>query len=142
MIEWVLNALPPGDFSKQYFGVYHGWEICWLYEYLQWILKNSNIYILSLQFFILSFTYDTAQKTFFFPNVLKRWPFQNKSHWNIIFLVLSGKIIFIFPKNMILLFRRKRKNDFSQKNPWKYDVFFKCSEKMVFPKSFTGTWSF
>ena len=132
----------PGDFSKQYFGVYHVSCLRNMYEYLQWILKNSNIYILSLQFFILSFTYDTAQKTFFFPNVPKRWPFQKKLHWNIIFLVLSGKMISIFPQNMILLFRRKRKDYFSQKNPWKYNVFFKCSEKMIFPKNFTGTWSF
>ena len=26
------------------------------------------------------------------------------------------------------------KYDLSQKDKWKYDVFFKCSEKMVFPK--------
>ena len=26
------------------------------------------------------------------------------------------------------------KDDLSQKNTWKYDIFFKCSEKMVFPK--------
>ena len=25
------------------------------------------------------------------------------------------------------------KDDLSQKNTWKYDIFFKCSEKMVFP---------
>ena len=52
-----------------------------------------------------------------------------------IFLVLSGKMIFLFPENMILFFRHKRKDDISQKNTWKYDIFFKCSEKMVFPKN-------
>ena len=26
------------------------------------------------------------------------------------------------------------KDDLSQKNTWKYDIFFKCPEKMVFPK--------
>ena len=51
-----------------------------------------------------------------------------------IFLVLSGKMIFLFPENIILFFRRKMKDDLSQKNTWKYDIFFKCSEKMVFPK--------
>ena len=51
-----------------------------------------------------------------------------------IFLVLLGKMIFLFPENMILFFRHKRKDDLSQKNTWKYDIFFKCSEKMVFPK--------
>ena len=52
-----------------------------------------------------------------------------------IFLVLLGKMIFLFPENMILFFRHKRKDDLSQKNTWKYDIFFKCSEKMVFPKN-------
>ena len=51
-----------------------------------------------------------------------------------IFLVLSGKMMFFSPENMILFFRQKIKDDFSQKNTWKYDVFSKCSEKMVFPK--------
>ena len=35
------------------------------------------------------------------------------------------------------------KDDLSQKNTWKYDIFCKCSEKLVFPKTnCTGTWSF
>ena len=59
--------------------------------------------------------------------------FPKKSHWNMIFLVvLSGKKIFLFPEN-ILFFRRTMKDDLSQKNKWKY-IFFKCPEKMVFPK--------
>ena len=51
-----------------------------------------------------------------------------------IFLVSSGKMIFLFSENIILFFRRKMKDDLSQKNTWNYDIFFKCSEKMVFPK--------
>ena len=51
-----------------------------------------------------------------------------------IFLVLLGKMVFLFPENMMLFFRRKMKDDLSQKNTWKYDIFFKCSEKMIFPK--------
>ena len=50
------------------------------------------------------------------------------------FLVLTGKMIFLFPENSILFFRRKMKGDISHKNTWKYDIFFKCSEKMIFPK--------
>ena len=71
---------------------------------------------------------------FLFPDVLKRWSFQKKLHWNMIFLLLSGKIIFLFPENMILYLRRKMKDDLSQKNTQKYDIFFKLSEKIVFPK--------
>ena len=51
-----------------------------------------------------------------------------------IFLVLSEKMIFLFPEKMILFFRQKMKEDLYQKNSWEYDIFFKCSEKMVFPK--------
>ena len=55
-----------------------------------------------------------------------------------IFLVeLSGKMIFLFPENMISFFRRKMKGDLSQKNAWKHDIFFKCPKKMVFQKKLT-----
>ena len=48
-----------------------------------------------------------------------------------IFLVLLGKMISLFPEIMILLLERKMKDYLSQENTWKYDVFFKCSEKIV-----------
>ena len=51
-----------------------------------------------------------------------------------IFLVLSGKMIFLFLENIILHLRRKMKDHLSQKNTQKYDVFLKLSEKMVFSK--------
>ena len=60
--------------------------------------------------------------------------FPKKSHWNKLFLVSSETMIFLFPKNMILFFKWKMKHDLSQKNTGKYDIFFKCSDKRVFPK--------
>ena len=36
--------------------------------------------------------------------------------------------------NMILFFRQEMKDGVTQKNTWKYDIFFKCSEKMIFSK--------
>ena len=60
--------------------------------------------------------------------------FPKKFHWNMIFPLLSGMVMFLFPKNLILPPGRKRKDDLSQKNTWKYDIFFKCSEKLVFSK--------
>ena len=76
----------------------------------------------------------TARKTIFsFSKSFEKMVFPKKSHWNMIFLVLSGKMIFLFPENMILFFRHKRKDDLSQKNTWKYDIFFRCSGKIVFP---------
>ena len=60
-----------------------------------------------------------------------------------IFLVLSGKMIFLFAENMILFFGRKMKDDLSQKNTWKCDIFFKCTEKIISPKkNHAGIWSF
>ena len=75
----------------------------------------------------------TARKTIFFPDVLKRWSFQKKCRWNMIFLVLSRKMIFLFSENMILPLIWKMKDDLSHKNTWNY-IFLKCSEKMVFWK--------
>ena len=41
----------------------------------------------------------------FSANVLEIWSFQKQFHWNMILLVLSGKMEFLFPENMILFFR-------------------------------------
>ena len=41
--------------------------------------------------------------------------FSKKLNWNMIFLVSAGKMIFLFPQNMILFFRLKMKDDLSQK---------------------------
>ena len=58
-----------------------------------------------------------------FSNVLKRWSFQNKLHWNMIFLVSWGKMAFLFPKTMIFLLRAEYERWSFSKNTWKYDVF-------------------
>ena len=56
----------------------------------------------------------TARKTMFsFSGRPEKMVFPNKLRWNMIFLVLSGKMIFLFPKNMILHVRRKMKDDLS-----------------------------
>ena len=81
-------------------------------------------------------TMVTARKTIFSSfKCSEKMVFPKKSHWNMIFLiVLSGQVIFLFPENMIFFFRRKKmKDDLSQKYTWKYDIFFKCPKKMVFP---------
>ena len=79
---------------------------------------------------------DTARKTMFsFSKCFEKKVFPKKFRWNMIFLALSGKMMFLFLENMILFFRHKRKDDLSQKTTCKYDIFLKCSEKMVFPKN-------
>ena len=74
---------------------------------------------------------------FSFSRRPEKMVFPKKLRWNMIFLVLSGKIMFLFPENMILYLRRKMKDDLSQKNTRKYDIFFKLSKKMVFLKKVT-----
>ena len=60
--------------------------------------------------------YITAGKTIFsFSRRPKKMVFPKKLCWNIIFVVLSGKVTFLFPENMILPLRRKMKDDLSQK---------------------------
>ena len=46
---------------------------------------------------------------FLFPNVLKRWSFQKNRTgiWSFLYHQETGKMIFLFPENMILFFRRK-----------------------------------
>ena len=58
--------------------------------------------------------------------------FPNKSHWNMIFLVLSGKIIFLFPENIILFLDTKRKMIFLKKIP----------ENIIFSSGVLERWSF
>ena len=58
--------------------------------------------------------------------------FPKKLSWNMIFLVLSGKMIFLFPKNIILPLRRKMKDDLSQK----------IHGNIIFPSNVLKRWSF
>ena len=60
-----------------------------------------------------------------------------------IFLVLLGKIMFLFPKNMILHLRRKMKDDLYQKKHTKIRNFLQTFWKDgLFKKGGAGTWSF
>ena len=60
----------------------------------------------------------------FSSNVLKRWSFLQKSHWNMTFLVISGKIVFLLSRKYdIFSLDGKLKNIFL-KNTWKYDMFY------------------
>ena len=59
--------------------------------------------------------------------------FPKKLHWNMIFFIISVKIVFLFfQKYDIFSLDGKEKVIFLKKNTWKYDGFFRCSEKVVF----------
>ena len=74
-------------------------------------------------FYLLFFLYHnhhhynhTARKTIFsFSGRPEKMVFPKNMIWNMIFLVLSGKMIFLFSENMILHVRRKMKDDLSKK---------------------------
>ena len=58
----------------------------------------------------------TARKNIFsFSKYSEKIVFPQKSHWNMTFLISSRLMIFLFSENMILFFRRKMKDDLSQK---------------------------
>ena len=86
----------------------------------------------------------TARKTIFsFSRRPEKMVFPKKSRWNMIFLVLSGKMIFLFLENMILHLKRKTKDDLSQKKYTEIRYFLQTFWKDgLFKKGHAGTWSF
>ena len=75
--------------------------------------------------------HGTENHIFFFQTSWKGG-LSKKLCWNMIFLVLSGKTIFLFPENMILTARRKMKDDLSQK----------IHGNMIFSSNVLKRWSF
>ena len=82
------------------------------------------------------FTSLCEQPYFLFPNVLKRWSFQKNRTGIWSFLCYQERWCFFFPKIWSYSLDTKGKMIFlKKKNTWKYDIIFKCSEKMVFLKN-------
>ena len=77
---------------------------CWIsYKWVNKIESGSHIK-------------DIARKTIFpFSKCSEKMDFPKKSNWNMIFLVSTGKMAFLFPKNMILFFRDGKWNDLKKK---------------------------
>ena len=100
----------------------------------------------------IAINHSTARKTIFsFSGRPEKMVFAKKLRRNMIFLVLPGKMIFLFPENMISHVRRKMKDDLSkkihgnmifssnllkrwsfQKRPRRHMIFLVLSGKMVF----------
>ena len=58
-------------------------------------------------------------KMIFSSSVLKRWSFQKGLRWDMIFLVLSGKIVFFSQKHD----RKESEERSFSRNTWKYEIF-------------------
>ena len=88
------------------------------------------MYILSFQISQLV-SPNTARKTIFsFSRRPEKMVFPKKLRWNMIFLVLWGKMIFLFPENMILPPGRK----------WKMIFLKKIHENMIFSSNVLKKW--
>ena len=75
------------------------------------------------------------EKSYFFPNALKRWYFEKDSTGIWPFLYYQERWYFIFPKISSYSLDGKWKMMIQKKkNSWKYDIFLKCSGNIVFPK--------
>ena len=76
---------------------------------------------------------NTARKTIFsFSRRPEKMVFPKKSRWNMIFLVLLGKMIFLFPENMIL----------PPDGKWKIIFLKKIHGNMIFSSNVLKRWSF
>ena len=81
----------------------------WLVVSVYKPLTQNAIYVLRWLFQIIK----AAQKAMFsFSRRPEMMVFPKKLRWKLIFLVLSGKMIFLFPENMILHVISKMKDDF------------------------------
>ena len=107
---------------------------------LSCIIRKDNTFFPknTILFFRRSMKDDLSQK----KKYMEIWDFlqmfwkndlSKKSHWNMIFLVvLSRKMIFLFPESMILFFRRQMEDDLSQK----------IHGNTIFSSNALKTWSF
>ena len=78
--------------------------------------------------------YDGRKTIFSFSGHREKMVFPKNSRWNMIFFVLSVKMISLFFENMILPLGWKMKDELSQESPRKFNIFFRCFEKMIFSK--------
>ena len=95
----------------------------------RWVLLINATFV-----HLIYFVHRTKKPYFCFPNVLK-WSFHKNRTGIWSFLYYQERWYFFFPKIWSYSLDTKGKMIFFKKNTWKYDIFFKCSEKMVFPKN-------
>ena len=104
----------------------------WL-VYLRCTVNRDEVH--RIGFLIVTWLHCTENHIFFFQTSWKDG-FSKKSRWilKIWFSLYYQERWFFFPENMILAPDGKWKMVFLKKNRQKYDIFFKCFEKMLFSK--------
>ena len=94
------------------------------------VVLSGKMIVLFPKYMILFFRHkmedDLSQKDtwnkIFFSNAPKRWFIQKKLRWNMIFLVLSGKMVFFFREGMIFFLWTENERWSFSRNTWKYDI--------------------
>ena len=104
---------------------------------------NTNIQNQTPKTICNAFKLHCTENHIFFARRPEKMVFPKKLRWNMIFLVSLGKMIFLFPENMILQRGRKMKDDLSQKNYTEVWYFLQTFWKDgLFNKGRDGTWPF
>ena len=86
--------------------------------------------------------YAARETIFSFSERPQKMVFPKKLRWNIILLILSAKMIFPFPENMILHLRQKIKVIFLKKYMKIWYFLQTLWKDGLFKKGSAGTWSF
>ena len=94
--------------------------------------KIWTLMAMVLKYFLSACIDDCKENHISFSRRPERMVFRKKLDWNMIFLVLFGKIMFIFLENMILTFDRK----------WKVIFFKKIQRNIIFSSSLPKRRSF
>ena len=95
--------------------------------------ESGNIYLFEKIFWAITIT---ARKTrIYFSNCFEKMVFPIKIGLEYDLSCIIRKDDIPFSRKYDLILQRQRKDDLSQKNTWKYEIFFKCSEKIIFPKN-------
>ena len=115
-------------------------RLSWMFDFHQ----VNSIYV-NLVYLIDMTEIHCTKNIFYFSKCSEKMVFPKQPHWNMIFLVLSGKMIFHFPENMILFFIRKSKDDPSSKKIHGNKIFSSNVLKRWYfqeKKNLTGIWYF
>ena len=113
------DVLKRWSFQKNCTGI---WSF--LYYWERWYFFFPNIWSYTLDGkWKMIFLKKIHENIIFSSNFLKIWSFQKGPPRHIIFFVLSGKMVFFFPENMIFFpWAESERRSFSE-NTWKYEIF-------------------
>ena len=148
------NVLKIWSFQRNCTGV---WSF--LYRYQKWYFFSPKMWSCSLGWKWKMIFLKRYMKIWYLLQMFWKNGLPKKLHWNMIFLLSSGNMAFLFPENMFFL-QTKNKRPYFSKDTWKYDDFcmfgkdgisFSCKYKITllskkqrwsFPEKYNWRWHF